>query len=152
MSFFLVIIFIVVLDQVAKYLAVLHIKPIPTYPLIRDVFHLTYVENRGAAFSIFQDKQPFLITVTMLFTLFLIYYLIKTPKNKNTLWFKISLTLIIGGAIGNLIDRIRLNYVIDFFDFRYINFAIFNTADSFVVVGTILLAGILLFGDTQDIL
>ena len=54
--------------------------------------------------------------------------------------FKTSLSLIIGGAIGNLIDRINLSYVIDFFDFRYINFAIFNTADSFVVVGTILLA------------
>lgn len=152
MLFFVIILTLVILDQVSKYLVLNYLKPIHTYPLIKNFFHLTYAENRGAAFSILQGKQIFLIITTMIFTVFLIYYFIKTPTNSSTLWFKTALTLIIAGAIGNLIDRIRLGFVVDFFDFRYINFAIFNTADSFVVVGTILLVLIILFGKTDHIL
>lgn len=152
MFFYILIIALITIDQVAKYLTIHYLKPISTYPVIQDFFHLTYAENRGAAFSILQGKQFFLITITFIFTILLFYYLYKTPAKKGTYLFNLSLSLIIGGAIGNLIDRIRLNYVIDFFDFRYINFAIFNTADSFVVVGTFLLAGILLFGKTDHIL
>lgn len=152
MIFFAIILLAVAIDQAAKFLVVKYIKPIPSFPIIEDVFHLTYAENRGAAFSILQGKQTFLVIVTIIFTVFLIYYLIKTPTTSHSLWFKLSLSLIIGGAIGNLIDRIRLEYVIDFFDFRLINFAIFNTADSFVVVGTLLLVFIILFGNTDGYL
>ncbi len=152
MIFFGIIALLVLLDQFTKFLVIKYIKPIYTLPIIRDIFHLTYVENRGAAFSIFQGKQTFLIVVTLIFTIFLIYYLKKVPTTSNSLWFKISLSFIIGGAIGNLMDRIRLSYVIDFFDFRIINFAIFNTADTFVVIGTILLVLIILFGNTKNYL
>ncbi len=149
---FFVIIVLILVDQISKFLVLKYLKPIRTYPLIQNFFHLTYAENRGAAFSILQGKQCFLIVTTILFTMFLIYFLIKLPTGNDTLLIRISLTLIIGGAIGNLVDRIRLGFVVDFFDFRYINFAIFNTADSFVVVGTILLAFIILFGKTEHIL
>lgn len=142
---------LILIDQVAKMFIVKYIMPINTYPFIEGFFHLTYAENIGAAFSILQGKQMFLVIVTIVLVSFLSFHLFKTQTNKNTLWFKISLSLIIGGAIGNLIDRIRLGYVIDFFDFRYINFAIFNTADSFVVVGTILLSIIILFGHSDHI-
>lgn len=143
---------LIILDQTVKFFVVKYLMPIDTYPLIEGFFHLTYAENMGAAFSILQGKQMLLIVITIVFTTFLAFYLFKTKTNKSTRCFKVSLCLIIGGAIGNLVDRIRLGYVIDFFDFRYINFAIFNTADSFVVVGTILLAIIILFGDSEHIL
>lgn len=152
MLFISIISILIIIDQAAKYFVLKNIMSIDTYPLIEGFFHLTYAKNIGAAFSILQGKQIFLIITTTIFTSFLLFYLFKTKTKKDTLWFKISLSLIIGGAIGNLIDRIRLGYVIDFFDFRYINFAIFNTADSFVVVGTILLAIIILFGNTDNIL
>lgn len=152
MLFISIITLLIIIDQVSKFLVLKYILPIDTYPLIEGVFHLTYAENIGAAFSILQGKQVFLIATTIIFTSFLIFYLLKIKTRKDTLLFKISLSLIIGGAIGNLIDRIRLGYVIDFFDFRYINFAIFNTADSFVVVGTILLIIIILLGNTEHII
>ncbi|RBP40626.1 signal peptidase II [Garciella nitratireducens] len=152
MIFFNIIFLSVLIDQLVKFFIVKYIKPFYTFPIIPNIFHLTYVENRGAAFSILQEKQLFLIIVTLIFTIFLIYYLINIPTTNHSLWFKISLSLIVGGAIGNLIDRIRLGYVIDFFDVRIINFAIFNTADVFVVIGTILLVLILFFGNVENYL
>ncbi|MDI3537059.1 MAG: signal peptidase [Eubacteriaceae bacterium] len=137
MIYLAVILFTIFLDQYSKYLVLRYLKPIDTYPLIENVFHLTYVENRGAAFSLFTNMQPFLIFITMIFAGVLIYILIKTPKKRANLWVNLSVSCIIGGAIGNLIDRIRLNYVIDFLDFRFIKFAIFNFADVFVVCGSI---------------
>jgi signal peptidase II len=81
--------------------------------------------------------------------IFLVVYLYKVSKEKGQILFKISLAFILGGGIGNLIDRIRLDYVIDYFDFTLINFAIFNVADSFVVVGTILLGYLLIFNKVE---
>lgn len=137
MIYLAIILFTIFLDQYSKYLVLRYLEPVDTYPLIENVFHLTYVENRGAAFSLFTNMQPFLIFVTMIFAGALIYILIKTPKTRTNLWVNLSVSCIIGGAIGNLIDRIRLNYVIDFLDFRFIKFAIFNFADVFVVCGSI---------------
>lgn len=114
MIYLAVILFTIFLDQYSKYLVLRYLKPIDTYPLIENVFHLTYVENRGAAFSLFTNMQPFLIFITMIFAGVLIYILIKTPKKRANLWVNLSVSCIIGGAIGNLIDRIRLNYVIEF--------------------------------------
>ncbi|WKY45400.1 signal peptidase II [Eubacteriaceae bacterium ES2] len=137
MIYLAVILFTIFLDQYSKYLVLRYLKPIDTYPLIENVFHLTYVENRGAAFSLFTNMQPFLIFITMIFAGVLVYILLKTPKSRANLWVNLSVSCIIGGAVGNLIDRIRLNYVIDFLDFRFIKFAIFNFADVFVVCGSI---------------
>lgn len=137
MIYIAIILFTIFLDQYSKFLVLKYLKPIDTYPIINDMFHLTYVENTGAAFSLFTDMQPFLILVTFAFTLFLAYMLFKTPKIKSNFWVNFSLALIIGGAVGNLIDRLRLNFVVDFIDFRFINFAIFNFADVFVVCGGI---------------
>ncbi|WKY48423.1 signal peptidase II [Eubacteriaceae bacterium ES3] len=137
MIYLAIILFTIFLDQYSKYLVLRYLKPVDTYPLIENVFHLTYVENRGAAFSLFTNMQPFLIFVTSIFAGILIYILIKTPKTRANLWVNLSVSCIIGGAVGNLVDRIRLNYVIDFLDFRFIQFAIFNFADIFVVCGSI---------------
>lgn len=105
---------------------------------------MTYARNTGAAFSILRDKQAFLILVTTIVVGALIYYLIKILKTGEVA-FKLSLAIIIGGALGNLIDRVRLNYVTDFLDFTLINYPIFNLADVFVVSGVVMLSYMLLF-------
>ena len=142
---------IVILDQVSKYYAQTRLQPLGTFPIIKDVFHLTYARNTGAAFSILRDKQLFLILFTFLAISMLIGILFKNIKIGGSTLVNLSLVMIIGGAIGNLIDRMRLNYVIDFFDFRLINFAIFNVADVFVVCGAILLViSVIFFGAELD--
>lgn len=139
MIYISIIIFAIFLDQYSKYLILTLFNPQESLPLIPNFFHLTYVENTGAAFSLFSDMQFFLIATNLLFIGILILILIKIPKIKENRWINISISFIIGGAIGNLIDRIRLNFVVDFLDFRFVNFAIFNFADIFVVCGSIFL-------------
>ena len=112
---------------------------------------MTYARNTGAAFSILRVKQALLILVTAIVVGALIYYLIKILKTGEVA-FKLSLAIIIGGALGNLIDRVRLNYVTDFLDFTLINYPIFNLADVFVVSGVVMLSYMLLFkGDMPKI-
>ena len=135
---FAVIIVTVFLDQLTKYLTVLHLKPIDTYPIIEDVFHLTYVENTGAAFGMMKDARwVFMVTSTVAIIGILGYMVYRVYIKKEKLpWMEaLSLSLIVGGGIGNMIDRTVLGYVVDMIDCRFINFAVFNVADSFVCVG-----------------
>ncbi|HBM81782.1 MAG: signal peptidase II [Clostridiales bacterium] len=139
---------IVFLDRITKRLAVVYLKPVGSIPLIKNIFHLTYAENKGAAFSILQNQRWFFISVTIVFIFFAMYYLF-LHKNENII-LKIGLSMVIGGAIGNLIDRIIPGYVVDFFDFRAVNFAIFNVADCGIVIGSILLGYYLIFISEKD--
>lgn len=141
----LLIAFIIILDQLTKYLSKIYLMPLggSGIPLINGVFHLTYAENKGAAFSILQNQRWIFIILTVAFIIYGAYYLI-THKHERPL-LKISLSIVLGGAVGNLIDRIWLGYVVDFFDFRLINFPVFNVADCAVVIGCILLVYNLLF-------
>lgn len=144
MIFFAIIPVIVILDQWSKYLAVKYLEPIGSYPLVKGFLHLTFVKNDGAAFSIFSNKQLFLIlatSVVICLVLGLLYKAVQQPS----IWLPLALAMIAGGAIGNLIDRMRLNYVVDYFEFKFVNFAIFNVADVFITLGTILLCVLLLF-------
>ncbi len=128
-----IILLTILLDQLTKYLTVLYLQPIDTLPIIKDVLHLTYVENPGAAFGMMKDARWLFMTVSTVAIIGLLVYLfVKKSHNKleNT-----ALCFIIGGGIGNMIDRITLEYVVDMIDFRLINFAVFNVADSFVCVG-----------------
>ncbi len=140
MMYWLLIIGMIVLDQVVKFWAMTSLRPLGSIPLIQDVFHLTFARNTGAAFSILRGKQVFLIMLTSLVILGLIFLMAKSIKDDGNKFMTLSLAMIIGGAIGNLIDRIRLDFVIDYLDFTLINFPIFNAADVFIVVGTGLLA------------
>lgn len=144
MLYLLMIAALVAIDQGSKYLAEIYLKPLSSYPLIADIFHLTYGRNTGAAFSILQGKQIFLIIFTIVILSGITFYLFKNIKKSNRL-LNFSLAFILGGALGNLIDRIRLSYVVDMFDFTLISFPIFNSADIFVVSGTIGLSCTLLF-------
>ena len=128
----------VFLDQLTKYLTILHLKPIDTLPIIEDVFHLTYVENTGAAFGMMKDARwIFMVTSTVAIIGILGYMCRRTWVQKKKLpWMEaLSLSLIVGGGIGNMIDRTTLGYVVDMIDCRFINFAVFNVADSFVCIG-----------------
>lgn len=148
MLYILISALLLTIDQYSKYLAELYLKPIGSVPLIKNIFHLTYARNTGAAFSIFKDKQIFLIIITSIVIVMLIVYLLKIFKSANKI-LNIAFIFIIAGALGNLIDRIRLNYVTDFFDFTLVNFAIFNFADIFVVLGTILFSYLVIFKEAK---
>jgi signal peptidase II len=135
--------FIVALDQVTKYLAKTYLKPVGSIPLIPNVFHFTYVENRGAAFGILQNQRWLFIVLTVVISAVIVYYLF--THRQESIVLTIALSMILGGAIGNLIDRLRLGYVVDMLHFVLIDYPVFNVADSFVVIGTLLLAYYILF-------
>lgn len=128
----------VVLDQLTKYWVVLQIKPQKTLPLIENILHFTYAENTGAAFSIFRGRQSFLVLLTSIGMALIFVYMVSI-KGEGKGLLKLSMALILAGGIGNLIDRLRLGYVVDFIDVRLINFAIFNVADICISIGVFLL-------------
>lgn len=136
---------LVVVDQGIKYWAVEVLQPISTIPLIQDVLHLTYRENKGAAFSVLEGKTTFLMIITSVMLLAMLYLLLKKKIDQPTLI--VAFTLIISGGIGNLLDRAFRpgGIVVDYIDFRLINFAVFNFADICVVTGTCLFALYVLF-------
>lgn len=142
MIYELIIVILIGIDQLSKWLALNHLKDASSIPIIQDVFHLTYVENRGAAFGLFQNNQIVFVVVALLASLYGLYYL---HTKKVTQLGKTGIILIISGAIGNLIDRVRLGFVVDYFDFRVIWKYVFNIADIFVVLGTIVLCIYILF-------
>lgn len=121
-----------------------------TVPLIKNVFHLTYVENRGAAFGMFENRLWIFIMISGIAFIGLLYILlVYKPKTRI---FKFSLAIMAIGAGGNLIDRIFRGYVIDYVDVRFVNFAVFNFADICVSVSAVLLLGCLLFLKSEPIL
>ena len=136
---------LVLVDYWIKLWAVETLKPIGTIPLIQDVLHLTYVENDGASFSILSGQRWFLIGITSVALVGIFLFLvIRRPKSKLLV---ISLSMILAGGVGNLIDRIAKGYVVDYIDFRAIRFAVFNFADCCAVIGTGLLLLYVLWTD-----
>ncbi|KZL94187.1 signal peptidase II [Clostridium magnum] len=128
-------------DRITKIWALNTLIKVPEIVLIKDFFSFSYLENRGAAFGIFQNKVLFLSLITFIIMLAIVYYLIKYKPNSKLL--RISLALILSGAIGNLIDRVGYKYVVDFIMIHYKDeyyFPTFNVADMLVVIGTALLA------------
>ncbi len=142
---FLMMFLLIGLDQYTKYLAVFHLKGQPAFPIIEGVFELNYLENRGAAFGMLQNQKVFFVFIASAILIAIIYVLFKIPEGRKYVWMHFLLVLIASGAVGNMIDRIRLEYVVDFFYFVLINFPIFNVADIYVSVACVLLAVVLLF-------
>ncbi|MBO4220428.1 MAG: signal peptidase II [Clostridia bacterium] len=124
-------------DQVTKLLAVNYLKPSGTFPIIEGALHLTYSENTGAAFGMLKDARwVFMVFSSVAIIAILAYFFIARPKDRIVI---VSLGMILGGGIGNMIDRVFQGFVVDFIDFRIINFAIFNVADSCITVGAAIL-------------
>lgn len=137
---------ILIIDQLTKYWAVNYLMEVRDIPIIQGFFHLTYVENRGAAFGILQNQRLFFIIITAAVVIAIVGYLL---KEKKVHWIlKISLYLVLAGAIGNFIDRMRLGYVIDFFHL-YNRFPVFNVADCAIVVGALGAAYFIIRRDIQ---
>ena len=137
---------IIAVDQMTKWHVVTTMMPGESLPVLRDVSHWTYVQNHGAAFGILEDHQGFFILAGLaLIVLFLRYY----PKLKQTtVWMHYGTLAMLAGAVGNLIDRVRLHYVVDFFDFRI--WPVFNIADIAIVGGVISMIYAILFKMKDD--
>lgn len=138
-----IIILIVAIDQVTKLFVSSKIPYGEIYPVIDKFFYITYHENKGAAWGILQNGRLFFIVVTLLVSSVIIYAI---SKSKDRM-LKLSLAIILGGALGNFIDRVIKGGVGDFLDFYIFSyhFPTFNAADTFIVIGTALLAFYLLF-------
>lgn len=136
---------LVALDQYTKYLAVIHLKDKPAFNIVNGVLELNYLENKGAAFGMLQNQKAFFIFVAVVILGVIGYILFKVPERKKYRILHLLLSLIAAGAIGNMIDRIRFDYVVDFIYFVLINFPIFNVADIYVTVSTVALVFLLLF-------
>ena len=135
---YIVIFLIIIIDLISKILVTKFMAPNQSISIIKNFFSITYVKNTGVAFSMLEGNIFFIIILTF-FIVWLIFRYINSRILNSFECF--SYGLIVGGALGNLFDRIRLGYVIDFFDFNIIgyNFAIFNVADIAIVVGVFLI-------------
>ncbi len=146
-GFWLLAVIGVILDRITKQWAVARLMPRPEFPnpeiqLWPEVFHLTYVENRGAAWSLFEDSGGFLRWISLIVSLILIAYAIWGPRQGR--WEQTGYGLILAGAVGNGIDRFVSGYVVDFLNFTLIQFPVFNVADVAINIGVgCLLLGIL---------
>ena len=136
---------LIALDQYTKHLAVINLKDRPAFVIIEGVFELNYLENRGAAFGMLQNQKVFFVFIACIILVAICYVLFKMPEGRRYTWLHILLVMIAAGAVGNMIDRVRLEYVVDFFYFVLINFPIFNVADIYVSVACVLLAIMILF-------
>lgn len=121
------------LDQVSKWMVVHYMKIGESIPLIQDTFQLTSHRNKGAAFGILQNQRIIFIVVGLVVSITIPYLLSKAGSQQKMR--AVALSFILGGALGNLIDRTRNGQVVDMFDFTLIQFPIFNVADSLIVLG-----------------
>ena len=133
--YFLISALLVGLDQWSKYLTVQKISLGETKEFIPGFLSLTHLRNTGAAWSLLEGKMIFFYVITVIVSVVIIYLLIKNYK--KSIWYSVGLSFVLAGAIGNFIDRVRLGYVVDMLQTDFMNFPIFNVADSTLVVGVI---------------
>lgn len=139
------IILLVLFDQYTKLLAVQKLKGKDSFVIINKVLEFSYLENTGAAFSSFSGRQVFLIALTSAVIAVIVWKYCQLPWEKRYAGMKIGLLFIIGGAVGNLIDRVQHHYVVDFIYFVPIDFPKFNVADMYITVGVVILAVLMFF-------
>ncbi len=130
---------VLVIDQWTKRWVVTHMAVAEQIPIIEGFFSITSHRNRGAAFGILQNQQWLFISITIVVVIFLLIYIWRLRNEQPMTTF--ALSLVLGGALGNFIDRVRTGEVVDFFHFQYdvYHFPIFNVADSVIVTGVIIL-------------
>ena len=138
----------VVADQIVKYLTVSNIDLWSKVPVLDKVFHLTYVQNDGAAFSMLKGQQWLFAVLFLVLTIAIIYDMWKKalPFSRFERW---CIVTVWAGGLGNMIDRVRLGYVIDMIEVEFMEFAVFNVADIFITCGCIALMVSLVFFNRQ---
>ena len=129
---------LVLLDQLTKYAAVLHLKNQSGISLIPDVFELYYLENRGAAWGLLENARYFFLVTAVILTGLIFYYYRKLPSDRHWNLCRFLMIMLASGAAGNAIDRFVHGYVIDFLYFSAIHFPVFNVADCYVTVSIVL--------------
>ncbi len=130
---------LVAIDQFTKKIAVIKLKDQPAFNIIDGILEFNYLENKGAAFGMLQNQKVFFVFVAVVFLGVIVFVLFRAPAEKKYIRLHLLLVMIAAGAIGNMIDRLRLDYVVDFIYFVLINFPIFNVADIYVTVATAIL-------------
>ena len=143
----LTIVLLIVLDQLVKWTIVSNIKLGEVKGLIPSIMSLTYLQNTGAAFSILENQQWLFTIITLLVIGGAIWYLIKNIK--GSFWLISGLTLIIAGGLGNFIDRLRQGFVVDMFQVDFINFAVFNVADTYLTFGVLIMLLVIIKEETN---
>lgn len=142
---FMLFVILVITDQLTKHLAVVRLKNQAAYNLINGILEFNYLENRGAAFGVLQNQKYFFVFVALIFIGVIVFVLIKVPAQKKYYSLNILLVMIAAGAVGNMIDRVRYDYVVDFIYLVCIQFPIFNVADIYVTTATVILVFQILF-------
>lgn len=137
LKYYIIAAIIVIIDQITKFLTVQNIPLGESIEVIPGIFSLTYIQNTGAAWSILEGQMAFFYVVTIIVVIMLVYFLHKEAKGEPL--FALSISFILGGALGNFIDRLHLQYVIDMFQLDFITFPIFNIADSALTIGVIIM-------------
>lgn len=133
----LLVAFLTALDQLTKYMITSSFELNESRPFIKHILSLTYIRNTGVAWGMFPGKRIVFLILTVLVLLFCFYIYANITGQKKYKLLRIALIFLVSGALGNMIDRINLGYVVDFFCFEFINFPIFNVADIFVVISMI---------------
>ncbi len=128
-----------VADILTKIAAAQRLAPLYSIEVIKDILNLTYVENRGIAFGMFQGQRVVFIIISILVICLILWVIVKMSKEKKSAFLMLGGALTISGAIGNLIDRTLYGYVVDFIEVKFIEFPVFNIADIAVCVGAALL-------------
>lgn len=141
----LLMVVMLVLDQSTKLMAAAYLKGNEGISLINGCLRLCYIENTGAAFGIFRNRQIFFYISTTVILGVLIFFYLKIPKGKKYFPLRLCTVFLMSGAIGNFIDRVWHHYVIDFIYFELIDFPVFNVADIYVTCSAVVLAVLLLF-------
>ena len=136
---------LVAIDQIVKHLAVVYLMPIGSYTVIDGFFSLVYVENTGMAFGLFRGLRWVFVAISIVIFICIGAYYFKMPNTKYHNTVRVFLVILLGGALGNFIDRLFTGYVVDMFAFTFINFPVFNVADIFIVCAAIGLFVVLLF-------
>ena len=147
---FMLFVILVIADQLTKHLAVVRLKNQAAYNLINGILEFNYLENRGAAFGVLQNQKYFFVFVALIFIGVIVFVLIKVPTQKKYYSLNILLVMIAAGAVGNMIDRVRYDYVVDFIYFSLIDFPTFNVADIYVTCGITVMVFLMFFRYTED--
>lgn len=136
---------LLLLDQYTKHLVLDRLKDHPPVILWKGVFQLEYLENRGAAFGLFQNQRVFFFASVIVITAVILWFYLRVPMERRFLPLRLCAVFVMAGAWGNCIDRITLNYVVDFLYFKLIDFPIFNVADIYVTVAAFAVAILICF-------
>ena len=143
--FYLTLLITFLVDQLSKYLALIYLSKLSTFPILKNIFHLTLVKNKGAAFGLFHNQTSFLIIVAIL--VFIIIFFFRSIFIHGRL-SEVGIGLLLGGNLGNLFDRLTRGHVIDFFDMRV--WPVFNISDIAIDIGVAFIIYEMFLGKNKD--